>query len=187
MPAGMGEFSDIPARSISSRISPRVGGASTPSTSFRLELASASTARMGCFAVLTQVLNHQTGQRGFSDAALSGYSNNLRHSFLLMLLIGRHPVDFLLQCHYTDCQQINNNQILEAVQKQNSFQNLLRKVSYFAAKRNQHQRSPDEVYAQCHSEALMGLLRIKPYSKITVTELCRPGRHQPRNLLHPLF
>lgn len=39
----------------------------------------------GCFAVLTQILNYQTGQRGFSNAALSGYSNNLCHSFLLML------------------------------------------------------------------------------------------------------
>ena len=37
-------------------------------------------------------------------------------------------VDFLVQYHYTDCQEIKNNQIMEAVQKRNSFRNLLRKV-----------------------------------------------------------
>ena len=49
----------------------------------------------------------------FSDTILSGYSNNLRHSFLLILLTCRHTVDFLIQYHYTDCQEINNNQIKE--------------------------------------------------------------------------
>ena len=49
MPAGMGLTAAISARAMSSRMSPRVDSISTPSTSFRLELASASTARTGPF------------------------------------------------------------------------------------------------------------------------------------------
>ena len=124
----------------------------------------------------------------FTPAAIPGlFIGCLISNLITGGLIGRHPVDFLFQYHYTDCQQINNNQILEAVQKQNSFQNLLRKVSYFAAKRNQHQRSPDEVYAQCHSRGSDGAFADQALFQNYRDGALPPGRHQPRNLLHPLF
>ena len=63
-----------------SRISPSVISTSTPRTSFRLELASASTARYRGLSLVAEILNQQTAKSRFSNAAFSGDGNYMCHS-----------------------------------------------------------------------------------------------------------